>query len=540
MDRAHLRAALLASLALLAGAFAFAAPAGAALTVDSMYDPAKVAVIDLQLPPASVAALEAEPDEYVEGTFAIAETDGTPAGVGDYTAPLTVGVRLKGGAGSFRDLGGKAAFKVKFNEFVSGQKFLGLKRLTLNNMVQDPSMIHEALVYPAFRAAGIQAPHAGYAYVFLNGVDYGLHLNLETIDDVALKKWLGDFDDPQHLYEGGPQFELLPENVGLFEVDEGDEEDLGDLEALIAAANATTPDFSERLAPVADLAQLTRFWAAERYLAHWDGYSGPNVNNYFLLSDPEGVFRMLPWGSDQTLRNWWYSFSGEGGTLFAQCIAEPACFEAYKEDLAAVQESTAALDLESRARALATQLAPWQAKELAESERAPHSAKSIAAEVANVLEFLELRPGILAKWLGAGEGPEEPEGEPEKPREDEVNPVLPIAAAAAPAISGQWELDRSRLGRGLLIARPTVSAPGTVSITGTIGPAGNRSPACLTESVEAKAGPVALLCPLTKVVRTRLATQPRTLRLTISFDPDGEGPEQSRTRTVRLPRQALG
>jgi len=544
MDRAQLRAALLAPLALLLAGLLAAAPAGAVLTVDSMYDPAKVAVIDLQLPPASVAALEAEPDEYVEGTFAIAESDGTPTGVGEYTAPLTVGVRLKGGGGSFRDLGGKAAFKVKFNEFVSGQKFLGLKRLTLNNMVQDPSMIHEALVYPAFRAAGIRAPRAGYAYVYLNGVDYGLHLNLESLDDVALKKWLGDFDDPQHLYEGGPEFELAPENIGLFEVDEGDDEDVSDLEALIAAANAISPGFSERMAPVADLEQMTRYWAAERYLAHWDGYSGAHVNNYYLLSDPAGVFQMVPWGTDQTLRNWWYSFASDGGTLFRQCLEEPACFAAYSEDLTAVEESTTALDLETRAQALAALLAPWQAQEIADSERAPNDADKIEVEVERVLEFLALRPGALANWLGTGEPPDEPEKEPEEAEQDEDEPkpapptMLPLAAPPAPEISGQWELDRSRLGRGILIARPKINVDGTVSITGTIGPAGNRSPACLAESVEAKAGTVVLLCPLTNVVRTRLAAGPRTLRLTIALDPEAEGPVVTRTRSIRLPRQA--
>jgi hypothetical protein len=539
MDRAQLRRVLPALLALLL-AGVLAAPAAAALSADSMYEPTTVVAIDLQLPPASVAALEAEPDEYVEGTFALAETDGTPAGIGEYTTPLTVGVRLKGGAGSFRDLSGKAAFKVKFNEFVGGQKFLGLKSLTLNNMVQDPSMIHEALVYPAFRAAGLPAPHAGYAYVHLNGVDYGLHLNLETIDDVALKKWFGDFDDPQHLYEGGPEFELAPENIGLFEVDEGDEEELGDLEALIAAANATSPGFSERIAPVADLEQLTRFWAAERYLAHWDGYSGHHVNNYFLLSDPAGVFRMLPWGSDQTLRNWWYTFTGEAGTLFAQCLAEPACFESYREDLAAVEEATTALDLTPRAEALAAQLAPWQAEEIAESERAPHGATAIELEVERVLEFLGKRPGILTKWLGTGEGPpgEEPEEkEVQEERRDPIVVQLP-PKPPAPAISGRWELDRSRLGRGLLIARPTVSSDGTVSIAGTIGPPGDRRPACLPETIEVKAGTIGLLCNLTDLVRQRLASRPRTLRLTIALNPDGGEPEQTLTRPVRLPRQA--
>src|SRR3954452_22104615 len=72
-----------------------------------LYDPAKVVAIDLTLSSQAIAELEAEPDEYVKGTFALSTTDGAPGGeevpVG---SPLAdVGIRLKGGAnGSFRKL----------------------------------------------------------------------------------------------------------------------------------------------------------------------------------------------------------------------------------------------------------------------------------------------------------------------------------------------------------------------------------------------------------------------------------------------------
>ena len=536
MDRPHLRACLLALGAALLGGVS-AAPASAALSAETLLEPTTVVAIDLQLPQASVEALEAEPDEYVEGTFALAETDGTPAGIGDYTAPLTVGVRLKGSIGSFEGLGGKAAFKVKFNEFVKGQKFLGLKKLTLNNMVQDPSMIHEALVYPAFRAAGIPAPHTGYAYVHLNGIDYGLHLNVETMDDVALEKRFGPFDDPQHLYEGGPWFDVQPADLGKFEVDEGDDEELGDLEALIAAAAATAPAFSERLAPVADLAEMIGFWAAERYLGHWDGYSGPHANNYYLYSDPAGVFKLLPWGTDQTFRLS-YPFAGSGGLLFEQCLEEEACMTGYREALEAVAESTTALDLVPRAEALAAQLAPWQAVEQAESERAPHSAATIAVEVGKVLEFLELRPGLLADWLESGEGPpdEEPGGDDD--------PLVPPARETPPpppaTISTRLELDRSKLGRGLLVARPTVSAAGTTTLWASVGSGGNRRNACVAEPKPVTAGSVHLHCRLTDAVRLQLTKRALTLQLTIGHLPSGGGPPLTLIRAVRMPRQAFG
>ena len=73
----------------------------------------------------------------------------------------------------------KAAFKVKF---AKTDLLLGLKNLTLNNMAQDPSMVHEALGYEVLRAAGLPAPRTGFAYVRVNDARAtALYLNLETI-----------------------------------------------------------------------------------------------------------------------------------------------------------------------------------------------------------------------------------------------------------------------------------------------------------------------------------------------------------------------
>lgn len=542
----RLIAAALATLAL----FVLAPAASAALSAETLYKTDTVVVIDLQLEQTAVEALEAEPDEYVEAEFRIAETDGTPEGVGIYTAPLTVGVRLKGSTGSFKGLDKKAAFKVKFDEFVDNQTFLGLEKLTLNNMAQDPSMVHEALVYPAFRAAGVPAPHTGYAYVYLNGIDYGLHLNLEPWDKIALEKRFGAFQNPpQHLYEGGPGLDLEPGKAADYEVDEGKSKTRTDLEALITAANATEPSFTPRLAPVADLEEMVAMWAAERYLGHWDGYTGGFPNNYYLYSEPSGVFQMLPSGTDQTLGSWWYSFTSKGGLLFNQCLAEEACYAAYLKALEAVEETTTALDLSKEAKALAALLAPWQEQEAEESERAPFDLDFIEEEFKATLKFLAKRPQVLADWLDTGELPEEPdeeepeEEEKEEPKEDpgKPNPFEEVPKVPQPfTIDNRLELDRSRLGRGLVIVRATVSGPGALSLVANTGPADNRRRACSVAAKQVQAGPTVLRCRLSETTRRRLAKAPLTLRLNVNFQPGDGNPPLTVPRLARLPRQAAG
>ena len=350
-----------------------------------MFKPDVVVEVDLNLPQASIDALDADPDTYVPGTFSLETTGGS-------YGPLDVGVHLKGRAGSFRPLSGKAAFKLKFNEFVGGQRFLGLEKLTLNNMVQDPSMVHEVLAYEAFRAAGVDAPRTGYAYVRVNGADYGVYLNIETIDSVALRRW---FDSTQHLYEAEYGVDAQPGWSVLFEVDEGNEDDRSDLEALADAAAATAPaDLSERVAGLADLQQMTSMWAVERYIGHWDGYSGPLINNYYLHSDADGLFSMLPWGTDQTWQD--HVLFGAGlSRLFSVCWADAGCAAMYRQAVLDSRSAIMAAGMDSLATETAATLEPWQALD----PRMESSPEAIDAELAATRAFIASRPADVDAWL---------------------------------------------------------------------------------------------------------------------------------------------
>ena len=349
-----------------------------------MFDPSVVVEIDLDLPQSSIDALALDPKEYVDGTFSLTTTGGS-------YGPLAVGVRLKGSHGSFRSLTGKAAFKLKFNHSVSGQRFLGLEKLTLNNMVQDPSNVHEVLAYESFRAMGIPAPRTGYAYVRVNGSDYGLYLNLETMDRVALPRWL---PSTQHLYESVDYSDVLPGSAELFEVDEGSESNRDDLEALIAGANDADGDWSDGMADVAHLDQITLMWAVERYVGQFDGYTwGPPPwrsapNNYYLHSEADGRFRMLPWGMDQSWV-WRLSFLPRGGTLFRSCYEDPSCFESFRSGVHAARSTISGLDLDSLAASTAETLAPWQAQD----PRREYSLAAISEGVAVARAFIAARPG---------------------------------------------------------------------------------------------------------------------------------------------------
>lgn len=500
-----------------------------------MYERGAVAVIDLTLPPASLQALEDEPhtDVYQPGTFSLAFTDGTPGGVEAASTPMEVGIRLKGKQGSFRELSQKAGFKLKLN-FVKGKKFLGLKKMTLNNMVQDPSMVHETLSYELFRAAGVPSPRTGYAYVRVNGEAYGVYLNVETLDDVALERWFGEFDDPQHLYEGEYKSDVTPGGEDSYEVDEGDPDDRSDLEALIAAVAGKGTPFSERVAGFADLEEMTRMWAVEKYVGHWDGYAGagPTLlphnelpNNYYLFSDAAGEFQMLPWGTDQT----WamrLGFDAEAGLLFDECLADPTCWALYRESLVHVAEAVEALNLDAMAQEAAELLGPWQ--ELA-APREEYDLGEVEAGVEGTRDFIVERPLDLAAWLKA-----HPLTQPTPPGNGDAGAVS-LTLAEPLLVRPAMRVEGIAVDGTTLVTRLRLRRAGTASQRARIRTVEGVVEVCVTREQVAGAGRVTLRCELSATARRHLSVRWLRLGLRTAFEPV-DGKPGVVLRRVHIPR----
>jgi CotH kinase protein len=475
-----------------------------------IYDPGKVVIVDLTLSPSAEAALEAEPDEYVEGGFAISTTDGVPGGEEHLVASRDpVGIRLKGSAkGSFRKLSEKAAFKVKFKQF-GGSKFEGLKKMTFNNMVEDFSLIHETLAYTAYRGVGLPASRTGYAFIRVNGHPYGLYLDIEDMDDVALERWFGAFGDPQHLYEGEagadvvPGADALPPGEGGFEVDEGDEANLDDLKALIAAVNSTAGEgWSAAIAPVANLAELTRIWAVEKYIGHWDGYAGQagqfQPNNYFLYSDPAGVFQMLPWGADETFERR-LAFDGPAGLMFDKCLADPACKSLYRGQVREIREAIAGLGLNALAVSTAAFVKPWW-----EADPRLERPDLVDGATAETESFLDDRPAEVAEWLNE--------------KEAATVATAPLLSGSKPGDPGPAAL-LARVGRSgrYVDARLRLSAQGRVALRVSMRTRKGRKRVCASGKAAGAAGELELGCRLSQAAMKRLAHGSLRLRLAIAI-----------------------
>jgi hypothetical protein len=211
------------------------------------------------------------------------------------TVHTNVALHLKGAAGSFRPFDDKPAFTLHFAKHVPGQQFHGYAQISLNNSVQDPSYLSEAISRELFEAAGVPVPRAHHVTVLVNDRDLGLYVLTEGWGKPFLRRHFKNVSG--NLYDGG----FVQDITGDLDTNSGDNRsDRSDLNRLREVALEPDPAIrSERLAQVLDVERFVSFIAMEIMTCHWDGYA-LNRNNYRLFHDVEtGRMVFLPHGLDQ-------------------------------------------------------------------------------------------------------------------------------------------------------------------------------------------------------------------------------------------------
>lgn len=340
--------------------------------------------VEITLDPAALDSLRRDRLTYVTGRATI-----------DGLAYREVGVRLKAYVGSSRTIDQKCGWKIDLNRY-RDQSYVGVETLTLNNMVQDPSYIHERLAYLIYGAMGVPAPRNAYARVSVNGTDYGLYLVMETMDENMLSRWFADSSGA--LYEGAYGVDLTPGAESSFDYDEGpDPSDRSDLTAVIALLQQTATD--ENIAALERLVNLDNILAnraVESNILHWDGYT--TANNYRLYHDPTSdQFYMMPWGTDQTFVDYWYGPWSGRGQLWLHCLQNGSCAERYDQKLIEVADMIDRLDLVAEAE----RLRAWLYPEILTDPRREFGLTTFEQRYAATLSTLQTYPASIRAQVAA-------------------------------------------------------------------------------------------------------------------------------------------
>ncbi len=163
-----------------------------------LFDQGKVHTIEITMADWDDFIANATAEEYRECEIVI---DGEKMG--------TVGIRAKGNTSlsSVATLNSsRYSFKVEFNHYVKGKTYHGLDKLSLNNLIQDATMMKDYLAYTLMNRMGVPSSLCSYAQISVNGEAWGLYLAAEGVEDSFLERngmTKGELYKPDSMSFGG-------------------------------------------------------------------------------------------------------------------------------------------------------------------------------------------------------------------------------------------------------------------------------------------------------------------------------------------------
>jgi len=228
--------------------------------------------------------------------------------------PITnIGVRYKGN-GTWMQSGGslKRSLKLDLNEFVKGQKLGGVTTLNLHNNVTDGSWMNEPLSHTLFRDAGVPAPRAAYAKVFVTVPEkfdkqyLGLYSLIENID----KKFL----ERNSMKETGALLKPVTPNPFTYLGEDwkkynqtydpkwslSDEQKKRIIEFCKLVSESDDSTFNARVGSYLDIEEFARFMAVTVWLSTMDSILGPGQNYYVYLNPDTQKLLFFPWDLDHS------------------------------------------------------------------------------------------------------------------------------------------------------------------------------------------------------------------------------------------------
>ncbi|MDO4740591.1 MAG: CotH kinase family protein, partial [Eubacteriales bacterium] len=300
-----------------------------------LFDTSRVHTIDIVMDDWDGFIAGCEDEEYAPCSVTI---DGHQCGV--------VGIRAKGNT-SLRSVSSmdsdRYSFKIEFDQYDNALSYFGLDKLCLNNLIQDATMMKDYITYRMMGEFDAAAPLCSYAYITVNGEDWGLYLAVESIEEAFLRRNFGA--DYGELYKpdstemgggrgNGKDFDMedfmagraeeQQEQPASFERDRQgghgggmsssaallryiDDEPESYSEIFSSAKTEITSEDQERLIgalrslgagealeETLDIDAVLRYFVVHNFVVNGDSYTGSMIHNYYLYEE-DGRLSMLPW-----------------------------------------------------------------------------------------------------------------------------------------------------------------------------------------------------------------------------------------------------
>ena len=275
--------------------------AGSAEYAGLLFDASVVHSIDIRVP-------DEDWQELLENSAASVKEYIDCALVIDGETVENVSIRSKGHSSLSRSKStGKFSFKIEFDHTVEGGSYHGLDKLSLNNLVADSSCMHDYIVYRLMGQFGVAAPLCSYAFVTVNGEDFGLYLAVEAVEDGFLRRNYGEehgaLYKPDTISVGSRGFNGNSD-VKLQYIDDDPESypnifgtaksEVSRKDTLRLVESLRRLNACEELERAVDIERVIRYFVVHSFVYNWDSYTGSSIHNYYLY-EQDGLLSMIPW-----------------------------------------------------------------------------------------------------------------------------------------------------------------------------------------------------------------------------------------------------
>lgn len=266
---------------------------------DRLFDSTRVHTVDIVMD---------DWDEFIAG--AMSEEYYAANVVIDGEAYKNVGIRAKGNTSlsTVASLGSERySFKIEFDHYDSAKSYYGLDKLSLNNLIQDSTMMKDYLTYTMMNAFGVNSPLCSYVYITVNGEDWGLYLAVEGVEEAFLERnygaGYGELYKPDSMSFGGG-FGMGSSDVKLQYIDDeldsysniwnNAKTDITQADQTRLIESLKKLSACEDIESVVDIDQVLRYFVVHNYVCNDDSYTGMMVHNYYLY-EKDGQLAMIPW-----------------------------------------------------------------------------------------------------------------------------------------------------------------------------------------------------------------------------------------------------
>lgn len=200
----------------------------------------------------------------------------------------SVGVRAKGGLSAFDP---KAPLKLDFNEFVSGQRYDGLKKVNLQQGNMEASFMREAIAYHILRKAGVKASRTSFAKVFVNNNYEGIYTLVEQINDAFIKNRFASSNGTLYKEIDGLKIKFEQDHSITW----------GQVDTLVMETPAE--DLHLVLNDYVDVESFIRFFATQVFINARDSPIDLGVNYYLYFEPKSKTYVYIPWDFNLALFN---------------------------------------------------------------------------------------------------------------------------------------------------------------------------------------------------------------------------------------------